>query len=76
MAVLRNRRRPRMHPLRTNPLLGEGPSPRGAPSVPPFSGVFPEKQHELKSLKRQTKAVEEEMPRPFLLSLRLSLKAL
>ena len=56
--------------------LREGPSPRGAPSVPPFARVFPEKRIELKSLKGQTKA-EEEGPRgPFLLSLRLSLKAL
>jgi hypothetical protein len=41
-----------------------------------FAGVFPEKRLELKSLNGWTKA-EEEGPRgPFLLSLRLSLKAL
>jgi hypothetical protein len=41
-----------------------------------FPAVFPEKRLELKSLKRQTKAEEEETRCPFLLSLRLSLKAL
>ena len=39
--------------------LREGPSPRGAPSVPLFCTSFPEKRLELKSLKRQTKAEEE-----------------
>ena len=41
-----------------------------------FARVFPEKRLELKSFKGQTKAEEEGTPGPFLLSLRLSLKAL
>jgi hypothetical protein len=41
-----------------------------------FARVFSEKRLELKSLKRQTKAEEEGTRGPFLLSLRLSLKAL
>jgi hypothetical protein len=41
-----------------------------------FAKAFPEKRLELKSFKRQTKAEEERPSRPFLLSLRLSLKAL
>ena len=41
-----------------------------------FPRVFPKKRLELKSLKRQTKAEEEGTPGPFLLSLRLPLKAL
>jgi hypothetical protein len=41
-----------------------------------FARVFPEKRLELKSLKRQTKAEEEGTRGPFLLSLRLPLKAL
>ena len=41
-----------------------------------FGSVFPEKRLELKSLKGQTKAEEEGTPGPFLLSLRLHLKAL
>ena len=41
-----------------------------------FARVFPEKRLELKSLKGQTKAEEEETRDPFLLSLRLPLKAL
>jgi hypothetical protein len=41
-----------------------------------FARVFHEERLELKSLKTQTKAEEEGTPRPFLLSLRLSLKAI
>ena len=41
-----------------------------------FVRVFPEIRLELKSIKGQTKAEEEGTPCPFLLSLRLSLKAL
>ena len=41
-----------------------------------FCRVFPEKRLEQKSLKGQTKAEEEGTPGPFLLSLRLPLKAL
>ena len=41
-----------------------------------FPPVFPEKRLELKSLKGQTKAEEGGVRGPFLLSLRLSLKAL
>jgi hypothetical protein len=41
-----------------------------------FPRVFPEERLELKSLKGQTKAAEEEPPGPFLLSLRLPHKAL
>ena len=41
-----------------------------------FPRVFPKKRLEQKSLKRQTKADEEGTPGPFLLSLRLPLKAL
>ena len=41
-----------------------------------FPRVFPEKRLEKKSLKGQTKAEEEGTPVPFLLSLRLPLKAL
>jgi hypothetical protein len=45
-------------------------------SIAGFARVFPAKRLELKNLKRQTKAEEEEPRCPFLLSLRLSLKAL
>jgi hypothetical protein len=41
-----------------------------------FARVFPEKRLELKSLKGQTKAQDKGTPGPFLLNLRLSLKAL
>jgi hypothetical protein len=41
-----------------------------------FARVLPKKRLELKSLKRQTKAEEERTPGPFLLSHRMSLKAL
>jgi hypothetical protein len=41
-----------------------------------FAPVFPEKRLELKSLNGWTKADEEGAPWPFLLSFRLSLKAL
>jgi hypothetical protein len=41
-----------------------------------FPRVFPKKRLEIKSLKGQTKAEEEGTPGPFLLSLRLPLKAL
>jgi hypothetical protein len=58
-------------------ILREGPSPRGASSVPPFSiSFFSKKRLELKSLKTQTKAEELQRLVPQLLSLRLSLKAL
>ena len=57
-------------------VLREGPSPRGAPSVPPFPISFSKKRLELKSLKGETKAEEEGPREPFLLSLRLPLKAL
>jgi hypothetical protein len=57
--------------------LREGPSPRGAPSVPPFCiSFFPKKRLELKSLKGRTKAEEEGTRYPVLLSIRPSLKAL
>jgi hypothetical protein len=41
-----------------------------------FAQVFPEKRLELKTLKGKTKAEEERTSRPFLVRLRLSLKAL
>jgi hypothetical protein len=41
-----------------------------------FGQAFLTKRLELKSLKKQTTAEEEGPPRPFLLSLRLSLKAI
>jgi hypothetical protein len=53
--------------------LREGPSSRGAPSVPPFSI---EKRLELKSLKGWTKIAELGDLVPELLNLRPSLKAL
>jgi hypothetical protein len=56
-------------------ILREGPSPRGAPSVPPFSPSFSEKRLELKSLKGWTKAEDEGLRGPFLLSFRSPLKA-
>ena len=56
--------------------LREGPSPRGAPSVPLFSPSFLEKRLDLKSLKGQTKAEELGTRDSKFLSLRLPLKAL
>jgi hypothetical protein len=50
--------------------LREGPSPRGAASVPLFSISFPSKTARLKE---QTKAEELRTPSPQLLSFRLSL---
>ena len=52
------------------------PCPLGAPSVPLFPRVFPEKRLDLKSLKEQTKTEELAARCPEFFSLRLSLEAL
>ena len=77
MAVLQNRRPPRIHPGCTDPLLKEGsvPSRCTLGFIVFHQFFFYEKRLELKSLKGQTKAEELGDPTPDLLSLHLSLNS-